>query len=268
MTLDRTKDGIKLHSPADFEGMRKAGRLAAEVLDMIAEHVEPGVATEELDRICHEYILAHGATPAPLGYHGFPKSTCISINHVICHGIPGPKKLNKGDILNIDVTVILNGWHGDSSRMYKAGKINRKAERLIDVTHECLMRSLEIIKPGATFGDIGAVISEYAHSERYSVVEDFCGHGLGQVFHDAPNVKHYGRRGAGPVIEAGMFFTVEPMINIGRKEAVINKFDGWTATTRDKSLSAQFEHTIGITDTGIEIFTESPTGRFHKPQGL
>lgn len=259
---DRTAEGIKLHAPADFDGMRAAGRLAAEILDRIAEHVRPGVTTGALDDIIHEDTLAHGATPATLGYRGYTRSSCISINHVVCHGIPGDKTLRDGDILNIDVTVILDGWFGDTSRMYVAGRPNRRAERLIDVTHEALMRGIAAVKPGATFGDIGAAIQTFAEAERCSVVRDFCGHGLGRVFHDAPNVLHYGRPGAGPVLRPGMFFTIEPMINLGRPETKILA-DGWTAVTRDRSLSAQFEHSVGVTEEGCEVFTLSPAGRFH-----
>ncbi len=261
-TPERTTDGIRLHAPEDFEGMRAAGRLAAETLDMIAAHVAPGVTTGELDRIIHEHMVAHGARPATLGYRGYTKSSCISINHVVCHGIPGDKALRDGDILNIDVTVILDGWFGDSSRMFVAGRPSRKAERLIDVTHEALMRGIEAVRPGNTFGDIGAAIQRFAEAERCSVVRDFCGHGLGRVFHDAPNVLHYGRDGTGPVLREGMFFTIEPMVNLGRPETKILS-DGWTAVTRDKSLSAQFEHSVGVTADGVEIFTLSPAGRFH-----
>ena len=258
-------EGIRLYRPEDFEGMRAAGRLAAETLDMIGTHVAPGVRTEDLDRICHEFILAAGATPAPLGYRGYPKATCISINHVVCHGIPSEKKLRDGDILNIDVTVILDGWYGDSSRMFTAGKSSRKADRLIAVTHEALMRGIGEVKPGATFGDIGAAIQTYVEAERCSVVRDFCGHGLGQAFHEPPNVLHFGRWGAGATIRPGMFFTIEPMVNLGRPETK-TLADGWTAVTRDKSLSAQFEHSVGVTEDGCEVFTESPLGKFFSPR--
>jgi methionyl aminopeptidase len=257
----RTTEGIRLHDRADFEGMRRAGRLAAECLDMIGPHVQPGVLTEELDEICHAFIVERGATPAPLGYRGFPKSVCISINHVVCHGIPGPKRLKDGDILNIDVTVILAGWHGDSSRMYVAGRANRRAARLIEVTHEALMQGIAEVRPGNHFGDIGHAIQAYAEAERCSVVRDFCGHGLGRVFHDAPNVLHYGRRGEGPELRPGMFFTIEPMINLGAPQTK-TLADGWTAVTRDRSLSAQFEHSVGVTEAGCEIFTLSPAGLF------
>ena len=259
---DRTPEGIRLHSPADFAGMRAAGRLAAEILDMIGGHVEPGVTTGTLDTVIHDAILAAGAVPATLGYRGYSKSSCISINHVVCHGIPGDKALRDGDILNIDVTVILDGWFGDSSRMYVAGRPSRRAERLVAVTHEALMRGIAAVKPGNTFGDIGAAIQAYVEGERCSVVRDFCGHGLGRVFHDAPNVLHYGRPGTGATLRPGMFFTIEPMVNLGRPETKILS-DGWTAVTRDKSLSAQFEHSVGVTEDGVEVFTHSPAGRFH-----
>ena len=261
-TSDRTPEGIKLHRPEDFDGMRAAGRLAAETLDMIAPHVKPGVTTEALDDLIHEFMTRRGATPATLGYRGFPKSSCISINHVVCHGIPGPRALKDGDVLNIDVTVILDGWYGDTSRMFVAGSASRKAERLIDITHESLMRGIAEVKPGNTFGDIGHAIQRYAEAQRCGVVRDFCGHGLGRVFHDAPNVLHYGRPGSGAVLRPGMFFTIEPMVNLGRPDTKILS-DGWTAVTRDKSLSAQFEHSIGVTEDGCELFTASPAGLFH-----
>ena len=255
---------ITIHPAADFAPMRAAGRLAAETLDMIADHVRPGVTTGALDRICHDFILAHGATPSPLNYRGYPKSVCISINHVVCHGIPGDRTLDAGDVANIDVTVTLNGWFGDSSRMYCAGTPSTKARNLIEVTHEALMRGIAVVKPGAHFGDIGHAIQTYAESQRFSVVRDFCGHGIGRVFHAAPNVLHFGRRGEGPVLKAGMFFTIEPMINAGRPEVKVLD-DGWTAVTRDRSLSAQFEHMVGVTETGVEIFTLSPGGVFKPP---
>ena len=256
------KDGITIHTSEDFEGMRRAGRLAAEVLDMIAEHVQPGVTTEHLDDLCHAYMTERNSVPATLGYRGYPKSSCISINHVVCHGIPSEKKLRDGDILNIDVTCILDGWYGDNSRMYVAGKLNRKAERLIQITHDALMIGIDQVKPGNTFGDIGAAIQRYAEAQRCSVVRDFCGHGLGRVFHSPPNVLHYGRWGTGPVLEEGMFFTIEPMLNLGRPETKVLA-DDWTAVTKDKSLSAQFEHSIGVTADGFELFTESPKNLFH-----
>jgi methionyl aminopeptidase len=258
-----SKDRITLHTPADFEGMRRAGRLCAETLDFITDHVQPGVTTEKLDQLAHEFITTRGAVPAPLNYRGFPKSICTSINHVVCHGIPGPKRLSEGDILNIDVTVILDGWHGDASRMYPVGNVSVKAQRLIDVTYEALFRGIEVVKPGATLGDIGSVIQKYVEGERFSVVRDFCGHGLGLVFHAPPSVLHYGRPGDGSVLEPGMFFTIEPMVNAGRADTKILA-DGWTAVTRDRSLSAQFEHSLGVTESGCEIFTLSPAG-YTKP---
>lgn len=250
---------IKLHTSDDFKAMREAGRLAALTLDFIAPYVVPGVSTGELDRLCHDFIIQHKAIPAPLNYKGFPKSICTSVNHVVCHGIPNNDKILKnGDILNIDVTVILKSWHGDTNRTFGVGKISKQAERLIQVTYESTMRGIEAVKPGATLGDVGHAIQSYAESYGYSVVRDFCGHGIGQVFHTAPNVVHYGKPGEGLVFEPGMFFTIEPMINAG-KYAVNVLQDGWTAVTRDRSLSAQFEHTLGVTDTGYEIFTLSPT---------
>ncbi len=255
---------ISIHRPEDFAPMRAAGRLAAETLDMIGEHVVPGVSTDKLNQICHDFILAHGATPSPLNYRGFPKSICTSINHVVCHGIPGDKTLGTGDIINIDVTVTLDGWFGDSSRMYVAGEPSTKAKRLIEVTYEALMRGIAQVKPGNTFGDIGYAIQSYVESQRLSVVRDFCGHGIGRKFHEPPNVLHFGRRGEGAVIKPGMFFTIEPMVNAGRPEVKILD-DGWTAVTRDRSLSAQFEHMLGVTETGVEIFTLSPKGFTQPP---
>jgi methionyl aminopeptidase len=254
------RDGkIKLHGPDAFEGMRKAGQLAAEALDMLTPYVKPGVATETLDALVLEFALDHGAIPAPLNYRGFPKSICTSINHVVCHGIPGPKPLRDGDIVNIDVTLIHDGWHGDTSRMYPVGRISRRAERLIYVTYEALKRGIAAVKPGATTGHIGAAIQSYAEAERCSVVRDFCGHGLGRVFHDRPNILHYGEPGEGVTLEAGMLFTIEPMINLGRPHVKVLP-DGWTAVTRDRELSAQFEHTVGVTESGCEVFTFSPKG--------
>lgn len=252
------RDGrIKRHGPEAFEGMRKAGQLAAEALDMLAKHVEPDVTTEALDDLVLEFALDHGAYPAPLNYRGFPKAICTSVNHVVCHGIPGPKPLREGDILNIDVTLIVDGWHGDTSRMYAVGQISRRAERLVGVTFEALKRGIAAVKPGLTTGHIGAAIQSYAESERCSVVRDFCGHGLGQVFHDRPNILHYGEEGEGVMLEPGMLFTIEPMINLGRSHVKVLP-DGWTAVTRDRELSAQFEHTVGVTETGCEVFTRSP----------
>jgi methionyl aminopeptidase len=254
---------IKLHGPEQFAAMRRAGRLAAETLDFITPHVQPGMATGELDRLCHEFIVGHGAIPAPLGYRGFPKSICTSINHVVCHGIPGDRRLDDGDIVNIDVTVILDGWHGDTSRMYPVGDVKILPRRLCEVTWEAMMRGIAVVKPGAHLGDIGHAIQTYAEANRFSVVRDFCGHGLGRIFHDAPNVLHYGKAGTGPQLREGMFFTIEPMVNAGGWQVKILA-DGWTAVTKDRSLSAQFEHSIGVTADGAEIFTLSPAG-LHKP---
>lgn len=263
-TRGRDEDSARIHGPEEFEGMRRAGRLAAETLDFITPHVRPGISTGELDRLCHSFILDHGATPAPLGYKGFPKSICTSVNHVVCHGIPDDKKtLIEGDALNIDVTVILDGWHGDTSRMFPVGQVGVKAKKLIEVTYEAMMRGIAAVKPGATLGDIGHAIQSYAEASRFSVVRDFCGHGLGRIFHEAPSVLHYGRAGDGMVLREGMFFTIEPMINAGRYEVKVLA-DGWTAVTRDKSLSAQFEHSVGVTKDGVEIFTTSPEG-LHQP---
>ncbi|MBU6497038.1 MAG: type I methionyl aminopeptidase [Rhodospirillales bacterium] len=250
---------ITIHAPADFAPMRAAGRLAAETLDMIGPHIAPGVTTARLDQICHEFITARGAVPAPLNYRGYPKSICTSINHVVCHGIPGDRMLEAGDVLNIDVTVILDGWHGDSSRMYCAGAPSTRARNLLDVTYESLLRGIAAVRPGATLGDIGHAIQSYVEAQRFSVVRDFCGHGIGKRFHEAPNVLHFGRPGEGPVLKPGMFFTIEPMVNAGRPEVKVLD-DGWTAVTRDRSLSAQFEHMVGVTEDGVEIFTLSPAG--------
>ena len=250
---------IRLHSLEDFAAMRKAGALAAEALDLLVERVRPGETTAALDQFAFEFAMDHHAYPAPLNYRGYRKSICTSINHVVCHGIPDDKPLREGDILNIDVTLIVEGWHGDSSRMYVAGQAPRRAQRLIDVTYEAMMRGIAAVKPGATTGDIGAAIQSYAEPQRCSVVRDFCGHGLGRLFHDEPNILHYGRRGEGIPLRPGMFFTIEPMINLGLPGVKVLS-DGWTAVTRDRSLSAQFEHAIGVTETGAEIFTLSPRG--------
>ena len=255
---------IKLHGPEGFEGMRKAGRLAAEILDALVPHVVPGVTTEELDTIVREHMLREGGVPATLGYRGYTKSCCTSINHVVCHGIPADRALKDGDIVNIDVTPIVDGWHGDTSRMYLVGDVPLKARKLVDVTYECLMMGLEQAKPGNRLGDISAAIQRHAEGRRYTVVRDFCGHGVGRLFHDSPEVVHAGRPGTGPELRPGMFFTVEPMINIGRPDVKMLD-DGWTAVTRDRSLSAQFEHSIGITEDGHEIFTKSPAGLDHPP---
>ncbi|MFC3102049.1 type I methionyl aminopeptidase [Altererythrobacter lauratis] len=258
------RDGtIKLHGPEGFEGMRRAGRLAAEILDELTTFIVPGVSTQAIDDKVRGLMLDGGAVPATLGYRGFTHSCCTSINHVVCHGIPGPKVLKDGDIVNVDVTPLLDGWHGDTSRMYLVGDVALKARRLVDVTYECLMIGVNMARPGVRLGDIGAAIQAHAESHRYGVVREFCGHGLGRLFHDAPEVVHAGRPGTGPELRAGMFLTIEPMINLG-KAPVKMLSDGWTAVTRDKSLSAQFEHSIGITEDGCEIFTLSPKG-LHKP---
>ncbi len=258
----RNRDGITLFDPSDFAGMHAAGALASQILDEIGVHVYPGQTTAVLDKFIQDQVEAAGAISATIGYKGYQHASCISINHVVCHGIPSDKRLKDGDILNIDVTVIVDGWYGDTSRMYVAGKPSRKAGRLLDVTHESLMRAIDVVKPGNTFGDIGHAIQSFVEAERMSVVRDFCGHGLGRVFHAPPNVLHYGRAGTGPVLEEGMFFTIEPMVNLGRPETKVLA-DDWTAVTRDKSLSAQFEHSIGVTATGCEIFTLSKADRFH-----
>ena len=254
---------IKIHGPEDFEGMRKSGRLAAETIDMVAPHVKPGVTTDELNTLCHDFIVAHGAQPAPLNYRGFPKSICASVNHVVCHGIPGDKKLHDGDIINLDITTILDGWYGDTSRMFTVGEASVKAKRLIDITFESMWEGIRGVKPGATTGDIGHAIQSYAEAQRCSVVRDFCGHGLGRVFHDAPNIMHFGEPSTGLRLEEGMFFTIEPMINLGKVDVKILG-DGWTAVTKDRSLSAQFEHSLAVTADGYEVFTSSPKG-FDKP---
>ena len=282
----QTRDGIRIYQEADFAGMHKAGALAARILDEIAEHVFPGQTTQELDRLIEEKVDAAGATSATIGYRGYKHASCISVNNVVCHGIPGapiPKGkdetiskdlekrrasdvLKDGDILNIDVTVIVDGWFGDTSRMYVAGRLDKKAARLIQVTHDSLMKGIDAVKPGNTFGDIGHAIQTYVEAQRMSVVRDFCGHGLGRVFHSPPNVLHYGRPGTGATLEEGMFFTIEPMVNFGRPETAVLA-DEWTAVTRDRSLSAQFEHSVGVTATGVEIFTLSPAGKFHPTYG-
>lgn len=256
---------IKIHSQADFVSMRKAGRLAAETLDYITEYIVPGVATERLNELCHEFITKNGGVPAPLNYNGFPKSICISINHVVCHGIPSDKKLKNGDILNIDVTVIVDGWHGDTSRMFYVGDVAIKPKRLIQVTYEAMMLAIEMVKPGVQLGDIGHVIQKHVEKHNYSTVRDYTGHGIGRVFHDEPAILHYGKPGTGIVLKEGMFFTIEPMVNAGKYETILSKFDNWTVTTRDKSLSAQFEHTVGVTKDGVEIFTLSPKNFLYPP---
>lgn len=294
-----TRDGIRIFDPQDFDGMHGAGALAARILDEIAPMVVPGVTTAQLDAAIKERVDAAGATSATIGYKGYRHASCISVNHVVCHGIPGdpiPKTdtlsknlekrrqddvLKDGDILNVDVTVIVDGWYGDTSRMYAAGQLAKTAERLIDVTHDALMQGIAAVKPGNTFGDIGDAIQTFVEGDLVenkmgrakrvggqgmSVVRDFCGHGLGRVFHAPPNVLHYGRPGTGAMLEPGMFFTIEPMVNLGRSETVVLD-DEWTAVTRDRSLSAQFEHSVGVTEDGCEIFTLSPAGKFHPTWG-
>jgi methionyl aminopeptidase len=260
MKEHKNNSGITIHTEADMQGMRKAGKLAAEVLDMLAEHVKPGITTEALNDLAHDMIVGAGAIPAPLNYKGYPKSICTSVNHVICHGIPGPYILKKGDVVNLDVTVIVDGWHGDTSRMYWAGEPSIKAKRLTQVTYDAMMLGIEQVKPGNTLGDIGHVIQTYVEKHRYSVVRDYCGHGIGKIFHAPPNVLHYGRAGEGLELEEGMFFTIEPMVNAGSFHTRLNQQDGWTVTTKDRELSCQFEHTLAVTKTGYEIFTRSPKG--------
>ena len=259
----RSSSAIKLHGAEGFAGMRKAGRIAAECLDMVTALVKPGVTTKAIDDAIYDFVIANGAMPATIFYRGYRHSSCTSINEVVCHGIPGDRELKDGDILNIDVTAIVDGWHGDTSRMYLVGDPALKARRLVDVTYEAMMKGIATIKPGSTTGDLGHAIQAFAEAHSYSIVRDFCGHGLGRVFHDAPNILHYGRSASGLAFREGMIFTVEPMINAG-KFGVKLKNDGWTAVTKDRSLSAQFEHSVGVTATGVEIFTTSPAG-LHKP---
>lgn len=255
---------IIIHQPEDYQKMQVAGQLAARVLDYLTSFVKPGITTNSLDELAHQMIIKNNAIPACLDYRGFPKSICTSINHVICHGVPDQNKLKDGDILNIDVTVLVDGWYGDTSRMYYVGNPSIKAKRLIEVTYEAMMLGIKQVKPGATLGDIGYAIQTYAQQHNYSVVRDYCGHGIGQIFHAAPNILHYGKQQQGLTLERGMFFTIEPMINVGTHHTKLNEHDGWTVTTRDRSLSAQFEHTIGVTNDGYEIFTISPAG-LNKP---
>jgi methionyl aminopeptidase len=259
------KTSITIHNPEDYAGMHKAGRLSAEILDELYDFIEVGMTTNQINDYCHQRIVEAGAIPAPLGYKGFPKSVCTSVNHVVCHGIPSDKVLQNGDIINVDVTSIVDGWYGDTSRMYCVGNVPVRAKRLIQVTYDCMMIGIEQVRAGAYTGDIGAAIQEYAEERGFSVVRDYCGHGLGRVFHTLPNILHYGRRGEGVRLEEGVFFTVEPMINAGRKETKLNSKDGWTVTTKDRSLSAQFEHSLAVTATGFEIFTASPKG-LHLPK--
>ncbi len=260
----QTREGIRIHEPADFAGMHAAGRIAAQILDEVGPLVQPGATTGAIDDFIRNRVVELGTVSATIGYRGYQHASCISVNHVVCHGIPGDKILAEGDILNIDVTVIVDGWFGDTSRMYVAGTAKPFAQRLINVTHEGLMRGIAAVKPGNTFGDIGHAIQTHVEAARMSVVRDFCGHGLGRVFHAPPNVLHYGRAGTGAVLEEGMFFTIEPMVNLSRPETKVLA-DDWTAITRDKSLSAQYEHSVGVTATGCEIFTLSPAGKFFSP---
>lgn len=263
----RNTGDIRLYDAEGFEGMRRAGNLVARSLDGVAKMVRPGVTTQEIDDFIRDFGADNNALPATMNYRGYTKYSCISLNHVVCHGIPNDKPLKEGDILNVDVTYVLDGWHGNSSRMFTAGKVKRAAERLIDITYESLMLGIAEAKPGNTTGDIGAAIQEYAEAERCGVVRDFCGHGVGQVFHDAPNILHYGKRGDGLELKPGMIFTIEPMINLGKPHVKVLS-DGWTAVTRDRSLSAQFEHAVGITEDGCEVFTLSPEGLHKPPFGL
>jgi methionyl aminopeptidase len=256
--LKRPRD-VQIHGPEAFAAMRKVGRLTAQMLDDITPHVVPGITTGEIDKIIYDMHIKSGSIPGPLNYRGYPKSVCTSVNHVVCHGIPGERILQNGDIINIDVSPILDGWFGDSSRTYFVGDVKLKAKRLVEVTYEALMRGIAAVKPGATLGDVGYAIQSFAEDNRFTVVRDFCGHGIGTVFHQPPNVMHFGEPGEGLVLEEGMIFTIEPMINAGRSDTKVLE-DGWTAVTRDKSLSAQFEHTIGVTKDGAEIFTLSPKG--------
>jgi methionyl aminopeptidase len=260
----RKNGQIKLYDKPAFAGMRKAGQLTARCLDMLVDEIKPGVPTERIDKLVFEFGRDHGAFPATMMYRGYRRATCTSINHVVCHGIPNEKPLKEGDIVNIDVTLILDGWHGDSSRMYAIGEIPRRAERLIEVTYEAMMRGIAAVRPGGTTGDIGAAIQSFVEPQHMSVVRDFCGHGLGRLFHDEPNIVHVGRPAEGLVLKPGMLFTIEPMINLGRPHVKVLS-DGWTAVTRDRSLSAQFEHTVGVTESGVEIFTTSPNGLNRPP---
>lgn len=262
----RNNGQVKLYDAEAFDGMRRAGWLAAQCLDMLVAETRDGVTTERLDNLARHFVLDHGALPACIFYRGYSHTICTSLNHVVCHGIPAPRALRDGDILNIDVTVIVDGWHGDTSRMYAIGEVRRKAQRLMDVTFEAMHLGLAAIKPGATLGDVGHAIQSFVERQRFSVVRDFCGHGLGRVFHDAPNILHYGKRGEGLVLRPGMMFTVEPMVNLGTPGVKILA-DGWTAVTKDKQLSAQYEHSVGVTEDGVEIFTLSPAG-LHAPHRL
>ena len=259
-----SEENITIHDEKSFQSMRAAGELAAKTLDFITPHVRPGITTDKLNTLCHDFTMNHNAIPGPLNYRGFPKSICTSVNHVVCHGIPGEKVLKEGDIINIDVTPILDGWHGDTSRMFYVGKPSVKAKRLVDITYQSMMKGIESVRPGAKLGDIGHAIQSYAEKNNFSVVREFCGHGVGKVFHESPNILHYGNPGEGIALREGMIFTIEPMINAGKYETKILE-DGWTAVTRDRSLSAQFEHSIGVTRDGFEIFTLSPKGYDYPP---
>lgn len=256
---------LKIYNTEDFINMQHAGRLAAETLDFVTDYVKPGVSTNYLNNLCHNFIISRGAIPAPLNYKGFPKSICTSINNVVCHGIPNDKKLNNGDIINIDVTVIVDGWYGDSSRMYYVGEVSKEAKNLIQITYEAMMLAINIVKPGIYLGDIGSIIQTHSEKHGYSVVRDYTGHGIGRVFHDAPYVLHYGKPKTGLRLVEGIFFTIEPMINIGKPDTTLDIYDGWTVRTKDKSLSAQFEHTIGVTRDGFQIFTNSPKNYTYPP---
>lgn len=258
---------VSIKSADDIAKMRVAGRLAGQVLDMIGPYVVPGVSTEELDKICHDYIVnEQKAIPAPLNYNGFPKSICTSVNEVVCHGIPSEKKVLKdGDIINIDITVIKDDFHGDTSKMFHVGKPQKHAQRLVDITQECLYKAIDIVKPGTTLGDIGHVIQKHAESNYYSIVREYCGHGIGRIFHEEPQVLHYGKRGTGLVLKEGMTFTIEPMVNAGKRHVKLHKSDGWTVTTKDSRLSAQWEHTMVVTSDGVEVFTARPDEPFYIP---
>ena len=259
-TFDEFDNPVTLHSNEDFKYMRKAGKLASEVLDYIGSFIKEGVTTDYLDKLCYDYIISNNAEPAPLNYKGFPKSICTSVNHVVCHGIPGPKVLRNNDILNIDVTVILEGWYGDTSRMFSVGSPKIKAKKLMETTFSAMWQGIKEVKPGKTTGDIGFAIQQYAEANGYSVVRDFCGHGIGEKFHSPPNILHFGKKGQGTLLKPGMFFTIEPMINVGREEVYVLD-DGWTAITKDRTLSAQYEHTIGVTENSYEVFTLSAAER-------
>lgn len=261
-----SEEPITIHNKEDYDSMRKAGELAAKILDHIIDLVQPGVTTNQINDICHNMAIENGAESAPLGYRGFPKSICTSVNHVVCHGIPDDRALKKGDIVNIDVTVKLDGWHGDTSRMYFVGEPSIKAKRLCKVTYDALMLGIEQVKPGATLGDIGHAIQTYVEKHNYSVVRDYCGHGLGKIFHTSPSVMHFGKPGEGTVLEEGMFFTIEPMVNAGKYQTKLNAKDGWTVWTKDKALSAQFEHSLAVTSDGFEIFTKSLKGYDYPPE--